>query len=229
MHGKQPVYCETTLNPLGEFPYEPVNTLTSLAPVLLGGLALIYLIRRRESSRVAYALAVLTILTGFGSIAWHALRTDLMLILDAAPGIVYVITIVLFWFYYLGARYWGVVVVALFIAATILIPPESGVIKPLSGVLVLAAIAIGLVVATWYRKRHAFKFALPMIGAGVLAIGLRSLDLRVCDTIPFGTHFFWHIFLGLAAYFGVRMIVLLKEDAGTVSAAHVESPAHREN
>ncbi|MBT3926395.1 MAG: hypothetical protein HOM52_08890 [Rhodospirillaceae bacterium] len=212
MRRNLPVYCETSLNPLGSFPLEPINTYTSVTPVLLGALALIYLIRRRESSRVAYTLAILTILTGLGSMAWHTFRTDLTLIVDALPGVAYVIIIVFFWFYYLGARYWGLVVLAGFVAVAVLIPSELGAIKPLIGVLVLVAIAIGLVVATWYRKRHAFKFALPMIGAGIVAVILRSLDLRVCDTIPFGTHFFWHIFLGLAAYAGVRMIVLLKSD-----------------
>lgn len=215
MARNSPVYCETFLNPLGSFPYEPINTATSLTPVLLGALALVYLLRRGESSRAAYALAGLTILTGLGSIAWHALRTDLMLLLDALPGVIYVIVIIAYWFYYVGARYWGLVVLALFILAAVFIPSEWGAIKPLIGVLVLIAIAIGLLIATWYRKRHAFKFALPMIAAGIIALILRSLDLQVCDTIPFGIHFFWHIFLGLAAYLGVRMIVLLREDPGT--------------
>jgi hypothetical protein len=210
-----PIYCETSLNTLGTFPAEPINSWTSLAPVILGALALIYLLRRRPDSRVAYILAILAILTGLGSISWHALRTDWALIVDAVPGVIYFMIIVFFWFYYLGARYWGLAVLAGFIAATVLIPSELGVLKPLIGVLVLLAIAIGLVIATWYRRRHAFKFALPMIGAGIIAITLRALDLSVCETIPFGTHFFWHIFLGIAAYAGVRMIVLLKVDPGS--------------
>jgi hypothetical protein len=212
MARKLPLYCETSLNPLGNFPFEPLNTYTSIAPVLFGALALIYLLRHRESSRVAYGLAILTILTGLGSIAWHSLRTDLMLLLDALPGVIYVLTITFFWFYYLGARYWGLVVMAVFIAATIFLPSEWSFVKPLIGVLVLVAIAIGLVIATWHRRRSAFKFALPTIIAGIIAVSLRSLDLRICDTIPFGTHFFWHIFLGIAAYAGVRMIVLLREE-----------------
>jgi hypothetical protein len=33
------------------------------------------------------------------------------------------------------------------------------------------------------------------IGAGILALSLtfRSVDETLCDTIPFGTHFLWHI------------------------------------
>lgn len=213
MQRTTPIYCETSLNMLGTFPAEPINTYTSLAPVLFGALALMYLVRRREGSRVAYVLAILAILTGLGSVAWHSLRTDLTLTLDALPGVIYFIIIVFFWFYYLGARYWGLVVLAGFIAAMVFIPRGSGVLKQLIAVLVLVAIAIGLLVATWLRRRPAFKFALPMIGAGIIAITLRSLDLRVCETIPIGTHFFWHIFLGIAAYAGVRMIVLLKNHA----------------
>jgi|TARA_Y100000294_G_C8538677_1_gene330207 hypothetical protein len=224
-----PIYCETSLNPLGSFPFEPINTGTSLAPVLFGALALMYLLRRGESSRVAYILAILTILTGLGSIAWHALRTDLTLLLDALPGVVYVMAIVFFWFYFLGARYWGLVVLAGFIAATVLIPSELRLIKPLVGVLVLVAIAVGLLIATWYRRRPAFKFALPMIGAGIIAVTLRGLDLRVCETIPFGTHFFWHIFLGIAAYAGVRMIVLLKQEPDSTQPQSAGTPEPERN
>jgi len=30
--------------------------------------------------------------------------------------------------------------------------------------------------------------------------------------MPIGTHFFWHIFLGFAAYAGVRLIVRLQSE-----------------
>jgi hypothetical protein len=69
MQRTTPIYCETSLNMLGSFPAEPINTYTSLAPVLFGALALMYLVRQRESSRVAYILAILAILTGLGSVA----------------------------------------------------------------------------------------------------------------------------------------------------------------
>lgn len=221
MHGSLPVYCETSLNTLGTFPAEPVNTVTSLAPVVLGILALVYLVRQRQDSYVAYALAGLTILTGLGSVAWHSSRTELTLLLDALPGVIYFATIVFFWFYFLGARYLGVVVMAAFVALVVFLRPvarEEYFVILLS---VLAVIAVGLLVATRIRRRQAFGFAALTVGAAVVALALRTLDLRVCSTIPFGTHFFWHIFLGTAAYAGVRMIVLLRKDSAVLVEGRV--------
>jgi len=79
---------------------------------------------------------------------------------------------------------------------------------------VLAAVAIALVVATRLRQREAFGWALGMVGSAIVAVSLRTLDLNVCDVIPVGTHFFWHIFLGFAAYAGVRLIVRLQSEPG---------------
>lgn len=212
-----PVYCETSLNALGGFPAEPINTVTSLVPVVLGVFALVYLVRRRQHSYVAYALASLTILTGLGSIAWHALRTELTLLFDALPGVLYFAVIVFFWFYFLGARYLGLVVMAAFVALVVFLRPMAREEFFVIVVSVLAVIAAGLLVATRIRRRQAFGFAALTVGAAVVALALRTLDLKVCSTIPFGTHFLWHIFLGTAAYAGVRMIVLLRRDpAGRV-------------
>ena len=77
---------------------------------------------------------------------------------------------------------------------------------------VLVAIAVALVIATRMKQREAFGWALTMVGSAVVAVALRTLDLNVCDVIPVGTHFFWHIFLGFAAYAGVRLIVRLQPE-----------------
>ena len=229
MHGTLPVYCETSLNTLGSFPAEPVNALTSFAPVIFGAFALLFLIRRGDDGRVAYVLAALTILTGLGSVAWHASRTELALLLDALPGVIYFAMILFFWFYYLGRWYFGLILLAGFVGLMVLLPSGSRHDNQIIVVAVLAAIAAGLLVATWFRKRPAFKFALPMVAFAVIALALRTLDLSVCTTIPVGTHFFWHIFLGAAAYAGVRMVVLLRTDSGpkVEMAGSPEAPSDR--
>ena len=215
MHGTLPVYCETWLYPPGAFPAEPINTATSFAPVVLGVLALLFLLRRTDQGYIAYGLAVLLVLTGLGSIAWHALRTDLTLTLDALPGVIYFVVLLFFWVYYLGGRYFGVLPIALIIAIIVFFRPASQEEARIVVIGVVVALAAGLLAATWLRKRHAFKFALATVGFALVAAALRSIDLSVCETIPFGTHFFWHIFLATAAYSGVRMMVSLRN--GTVA------------
>jgi len=210
-----PVYCETWLYPPGAFPAEPINTATSFVPVILGVLALLFLIRRSDTGRIAYALAVLLIFTGMGSVAWHALRTDVTLLVDALPGVAYFAVLIFFWVYYLGGRYFGVIPLAAIVLPMVFLRPAAPQNFWIVLLVVVVACAAGLLAATWFRRRHAFKFALAMVGFAAVAAALRSIDLSVCATIPFGTHFFWHIFLATAAYAGVRMMMVLRN--GTVA------------
>ncbi len=205
-----PYYCETALNALGTFPAEPVNTLTSFAPVLFGILALIYLLRGRHTDGVAWTLAVLTVLTGLGSVAWHSMRTEFTLLIDWLPGAVYFVIVAFFWARHVGGRYVGLALLVALSALAFLVPFH--VIQSYRVVIFAAIIliAVALVVATWVTRRAAFAWTAAMIGAAIVALTFRTLDLNVCNTIPVGTHFLWHLFLGLAAYAGVRMMVLLR-------------------
>ena len=216
MRENLPVYCETSLNPLGTFPAEPVNAATSFAPVIFGALALLFLLRQKRENRITYALAVLTIFTGMGSIVWHASRTELALLFDALPGVIYFAALLFFWCYYLRGRYVGLILLAAIVALMVFLPPPAGTTNQIIIVVVIAAIAAGLLIATWMRKREAFPFAVLMVGGAVIALVLRTADLSLCATIPVGTHFFWHIFLGAAAYAGVRMMSVLKYAGGEI-------------
>ena len=207
------MYCETWLYPPGVFPAEPINAVTSFVPVVLGALALLFLLRRTDQGYVAYGLAILLLLTGLGSVAWHSFRTDLTLTIDALPGVVYFVVLLLFWVYYLGGRFFGVIPIGLIVAIIVFFRPESQGEARIAVISVVVALAAGLLAVTWLRKRHAFKFALAMVGCALVAATLRTLDLSVCETIPFGTHLFWHIFLAIASYAGVRMIVELRNVA----------------
>jgi len=214
-----PIYCETLLNPLGTFPAEPVNTVTSFVPAILGIMALVYLVRRRYTNPVAYTLAVLTVLTGLGSVAWHSMRTELTLLIDWLPGAVYFVTVVFFWSYYAAGRILSLILSAALFVLAFLVPFPVIQQYRLIIIAALALIAAALVFATWQRRRAAFSWALGMVGGGVAAVALRTLDLNVCDVVPIGTHFFWHIFLGAAAYAGVRMMVRL-QPADAAGGAH---------
>jgi hypothetical protein len=207
-----PYYCETALNPLGTFPAEPVNAITSFVPAILGILALVFLIRNRNTSAVAYTLAVLTLLTGLGSVAWHSMRTPLTLLIDWLPGAIYFLILVFFWAYYAAGRYLSIGLVLALSVLVFFVPFPVIQQYRLIIIGVLAVIALALVVATRFRQREAFGWALGMVGSAIVAVSLRTLDLNVCDVMPVGTHFFWHIFLGFAAYAGVRLIVRLQSE-----------------
>jgi hypothetical protein len=136
----------------------------------------------------------------------------LTLLIDWLPGAIYFLIVVFFWAYYAAGRYVGVglglavAVLAFFVPFPVIQQYRLIIIG------VLVAVAIALVIATRMKQRAALGWALAMVGSAVVAITLRTLDLSVCDFMPIGTHFFWHIFLGFAAYAGVRLIVQLQSE-----------------
>jgi hypothetical protein len=45
------------------------------------------------------------------------------------------------------------------------------------------------------------------LASALLALVFRTADLLVCPYFPLGTHFLWHIFLSLAAFLGVLVLM----------------------
>jgi len=206
-----PVYCETWLYGYGNFPAEPLNAGTSLVPVLLGALAFFFLIRRREGGPVVYLLAALLIATGLGSTAWHATREQVALTADTVPGLFYFAVMLFFWIYYLGGRLWGFLPLAAIALLIHFLWPLSHEALFITLGTFVAILTFGLLGLTYRRRPIVFKLALTTVGFAALALALRSIDLHVCKTMPFGTHFFWHIFLGIAAFAGIRMMVAARD------------------
>ena len=206
-----PYYCETALNAIGTFPAEPINALTSLFPVAAGALALLQILRQGGAGPAALLLAVLAILTGLGSTAWHALRTPLALTLDTAPGVIYFLVVVLAWPWLLRRIWLGPALLAAFaLVIWAMTRVSPGMAIAVAAVVLAIALAAGLMlVLTWREAGPAFRPALAMVGCAAVAAAFRSLDSAACAVVPFGSHFLWHIFLGTAAYFGVHMAAAL--------------------
>lgn len=219
MHDVLPIYCETALNPTGAFPAEPVNALTSFFPFITGLLAMWYLWRTGNRSWVPWTLAILTALTGLGSVAWHAHRTPFTLFIDAFPGVIYFCLLVAVWMIHISNR-WIALGAGVALAAFIFLVPLSVKQQYMIPMIVFfGLLALSFLFLTWQRQRSALVYALPMVGCGLAAAVLRTLDLHVCDVIPVGTHFFWHLFLGTAAYLGVRMMVVMEANKAAAPAA----------
>lgn len=209
-----PLYCETLIDAANRlFPIEPLNTLTSIIPVGAGLLALWWLWRNRYQHVIPYALALLALLTGIGSVLWHGTRTSLALSFDVVPGLLYFLLILVAWPSLLANRFWGYAALTVTIGGTwgltYSFPPLPVAGPPLWLFGVSTAVAVFLLSVTYVRARWAFTNSCLMVVAALAAALFRTIDLLVCDVLPFGTHFLWHIFLGVAAYAGVRLTAQL--------------------
>lgn len=218
-----PIYCETG-HPFALMA-EPVNTISNAVIIVMGLLALRFVLKQKERSRSdLMILVVLLLATGVGSTFWHALRTPLWLVLDWLPGVLFLLTFIFLW---LRALYGSLAAAlglgamfALFRGGALLMrqhwhgPMPAGAGSPLVFAPFFAALfGIGFlfVLATWR------KFGQEQAGASFLLLALaaagaffRSVDLLACTYVPAGTHFLWHVFLSAAAYHCIVFLSDLK-------------------
>jgi hypothetical protein len=102
----------------------------------------------------------------------------------------------------------AVVSAAAFLLATFVALPFSGV---LHGAFVYTpGLVVTLVLGLFHaRERRVARFTL-LAAAGVYlaALFFRTIDNEVCPVLPIGTHFLWHILIGLVTYLAMRPLIL---------------------
>ncbi len=77
------------------------------------------------------------------------------------------------------------------------------------GLYLSALIAFSVVVALLAFSRDASWTHFAVAGAiFALSLSLRTLDRDVCDYVPAGTHFLWHLLNGVVLYLVSRTVIL---------------------
>lgn len=214
-----PLYCETLISSTSGFPIEPINTLTSLVPFVLGLVAIYWLYKHRSSDKMLYVIAAGVALTGIGSTLWHGLRTPLFLSLDVFPGLITFLLVVWYWPYLLGGRWWSYgAIIAIFggvFGATWLFPffdNQNG--PPLALFFVVGLVGFTLAFLTYQKAGLRLALlSLSFLGTAIMAAVVRTIDLSTCDLVSFGTHFMWHIFLGTTGILVVMFMALLSKNS----------------
>lgn len=177
---------------------EPVNAVTNLAFLL----AMLVMWRRCRGVAHAPALCVLTGLIGLGSFLFHTFA-------QVWAGLADVLPIVCFILLYLFAlnrevlefsRWRALLVTALFIpfaAATIPLLRHIPILGVSAGYLPVPVFIV--MYAALMRHRAPVLARGMLVGAALLCLSLaaRSVDLRLCERWPLGTHFAWHVLNGL--------------------------------
>lgn len=195
----QPIdaYCERTD---ATFWAEPVNAATNLA--FLAAALWAFAVWRRDggSDRAGLALIAVTAIVGLGSFLFHTDATRWSALADVIP-----IALFIHGYFFLAMRRMlglkalpAVLVTLAFAGASVLVArslaPVLGSSAGYAGAL-MALVGVGLAV----RGRDPASARRLFVGAGLFAVSLtaRMLDMPLCDRVPLGTHFLWHLFNGL--------------------------------
>lgn len=183
-------YCERT-DP--SYWSEPVNAMTNLTFIL----AALILWPRSAGVPVARVLCVILFVIGTGSYLFHTFATQWAALADVVPIGVFILI-------YLFAvnrdmvpmrAVWALLATACFVPyAALLVPilnriPFVAISNFYWTVPILLSIYAGLL-----RQKPGIAHGF-LIGAGLLtvSIAIRSMDEILCDMIPLGTHFMWHL------------------------------------
>ncbi len=201
-------YCERV--GMGLFA-EPLNAVSNISFLLAAWAAWVLARRTGTLSAGVRALIAIGASVGIGSILWHTYPTMPTLVLDSVPILIFIM-----WYIWLYARnvvgmrpLFAVASAAAFLLATFVALPFSGV---LHGAFVYTpGLVVTLVLGLFHaRKRRVARFTLLAAAAGVYlaALFFRTIDNEVCPVLPIGTHFLWHILIGLVTYLAMRPLIL---------------------
>ena len=96
--------------------------------------------------------------------------------------------------------------------------------EPLNGSLTYAPALLTVIALAVYHFLYCQQERPALLGAVAafaLAFFFRSIDMLVCPTFPWGTHFLWHVFIATALYLSARALIVnqpvqAKANEGTV-------------
>ena len=196
-------YCER-LDP--SFWAEPVNALTNVAFIAAAAMALMEWRRGASNDRAVLALIVVVFAIGLGSFAFHTLATRGAKLLDVIP-----IGVFIYGYFLLALRrmlgvpwVYSVVLLIAFMALSnaLAIAVPRQVLNGSTGYFP----ALGALLIIGWLLRDSAQGRAMLIGAAIFIVSLtlRIVDLDICDAIPLGTHFLWHVLNAVLLYLLLR-------------------------
>lgn len=195
------IYCERLGPGLWA---EPLNALSNLAFVV-AGLLLIIVLRRQDpvvrQDPAMVILAVLVVLVGVGSSLLHTFAVVWAALADVIPIAIFILLYMYLALKRLAALpLWfcllGVAVVLVLVTA---MPLLFGFSLSTYGVALAAMVGLG----GHLHFSHRHPAGLPILITGLIfaiSLGFRTADLPICEALPVGTHFIWHLMNAVVLY-----------------------------
>lgn len=193
------LYCERT-DPA--FWSEPVNAISNIAFLIAAAAAFVAWRRSRVRDPAVLLLIGVVVLVGLGSFTFHTVATRGAMLLDVGPIGVFIygyLLLALRRFLHLS---WALAIalllsfIALSTAVDSLVPRTF--INGSSGY--LPAWAALLIIGALTRSEPWGRALLAAAAVFTVSIGLRIVDLDICNAVPLGTHFLWHIGNAIVLY-----------------------------
>lgn len=210
-------YCERLS---GDFWAEPLNAVSNGAFILAALAGLLLYLRNNKRDWPAVLLIGLVFAIGIGSFLFHTMPQRWTLLADVIP-------IQLFAFFYFGLALRRLLDLSLatamigtlvFLGASFalsagLAPLLPAAARGSAGYASFVLALFGVAAASWQRDRASAQ----LIGAAALvfavSLTLRSLDAALCQAVPFGTHFLWHMLNATVLYLLLRAAVICPSPA----------------
>ncbi|QGX99054.1 hypothetical protein EI983_12550 [Roseovarius faecimaris] len=201
-HSPVDLYCERVAPGFWD---EPLNAVTNLAFVLA---ALWALRTAKQMGRSGLDLSLLMILAaciGIGSFLFHTFANRWSGVADVLPIWTFVLLCIGSGFYRVaGLRPVMSVLSVLGIVAllTVVLMALPGGASPsrfngsehyAPALLVMAVFAL----LSWWRRHPVAHWIVAATLTFTLSLTFRTIDIALCPTLPFGTHFLWHLLNGL--------------------------------
>lgn len=197
-----PIYTET--NP-DHFIVEPWNAISSLMIVVP---AIIWIFRIRgqfKNYKFLVYIIPLMVLGGTGSTLFHAFRASrVFLFMDVLPTAILTLSLSIYFWIKVFKKWWYVFFVIVFsFAVRFLIFGKVPSHTAINISYAITGIITGLPLLLILFKTRFYKlnYVILTIVFFILALIFRELDTYNINFLPMGTHFLWHAFSGIGAYY----------------------------
>ncbi|WP_370973088.1 hypothetical protein [Amycolatopsis sp. cg9] len=181
-------YCERVAPGLWG---EPLNSLSNLAFLV----AAVLVWRLAGGDRTGRLLAGLIGLVFVASSVFHLVATRWAAVADSGAILGFVLVYAVVFTREYWSRQWGWLAAPAFLALTVVTAVLGG------GLYLSALIGLGVFAAVLAFQRDPRWTHFAVAGAVfALSLSLRTLDRDVCDYVPAGTHFLWHLLNGVVLY-----------------------------
>lgn len=202
------LYCERCGQP--GFWAEPLNALSNVSFLIAAFFAWRSANRHRNHSSELRILIALAAVVGVGSFLFHTLATVWAMYLDVIPILLFQLDFI--WLYarrQMGLNHAKSALLLFFLLASSL--PLLPLRDVMNGSLSYLPAWLMLLGFAFYHIRQSKHQPWQLMIAAILlfvALTFRTIDKGVCDTLPQGTHFLWHLINGATFFLVMQSLIV---------------------